>query len=239
MRIRSRRLTQVAAWGIVFFMRVLYATCRKSYYAVDPRTNAYEDVGSARHLYCIWHDQILMVLFSGRPQRAAGLVSKHQDGSYVADVMRMRGVKPVRGSTKRGGAEALRQLLETAENLHVTITPDGPRGPRHEIKPGIVFLASHAGRKIVPTAFYCKRFWSIKGNWTDMMLPKPFTRIVVVGGRPLEVPPQLSREGLAEYLQKLKTLMEDCEQKAKRLIQGESPEQVLAEEPATSTRIAA
>jgi lysophospholipid acyltransferase (LPLAT)-like uncharacterized protein len=218
---------------------MLYATCRKSYYAVDSSTNAYEDVGEARHLYCIWHDQILMVLFTNRPLRAAGLVSKHQDGSYVADVMQLRGIKPVRGSTKRGGAEALKQLLETARDHHITITPDGPRGPRHELKPGIVFLASHSGRKIVPTAFTCRRSWSIKGNWTDMLLPKPFTRITVVGGQPLEVPENLSREGLAEYLGKLTALMQDCEQKAKRLSQGESPEQVFAEEPRTTARIAA
>ena len=239
MRIRSRRLTKAAAWLIVAVMRLLFWTCRKSHYAVDPETNAYEEPGEARHLFCIWHDQIIAVLFSGRPSRSAGLVSKHQDGSYVADVMRMCRVKPVRGSTKRGGAEALRQLVEAAKDHHVVITPDGPRGPRHEVKPGIVFLASHTGRKIVPTAFYCKRFWSIQGNWTDMMIPKPFTRIVALAGKPLEVPPNLSREGIAEYVKKLEALMEDCEQKAKRLIAGERTEVVLAEEPAQEVRRAA
>lgn len=240
MRIRSRWLTRFAVRSILFLMRGLFKTCRKEYYAIDPNTNAYEDVGEARHLYCIWHDQIVMVLFSGQPQRAAGLVSKHQDGGYVADVMELRGIKPVRGSTKRGGAEALRQLIGLVKNHHVTITPDGPRGPRREIKPGIVFLASHSGRKIVPTAFYCRKFWAIKGNWTDMMIPKPFTRIVALGGQPLEVPANLSREGLAEYLEKLQARMEDCEQKAIRIIQGESFEQVMADEkPETPVRIAA
>jgi hypothetical protein len=229
----------LAAWCVVLLMKALYATCRKSYYSADPETNAYKDLGEARHLYCVWHDQIVMVLFSGRPKRAAGLVSKHQDGSYVADVMRMRGIKPVRGSTKRGGAEALRQLLETAKDHHITITPDGPRGPRHEIKPGIVFLASQTGRKIVPTAFYCKRSWAIKGSWTDMLLPKPFTRIIALGGTPLEVPPNLSREELAEYLGKLEALMQDCEQKAQRLMNGESADVVLAEKFVSSRRIAA
>ncbi|MCA9069280.1 MAG: DUF374 domain-containing protein, partial [Planctomycetaceae bacterium] len=181
-RIRSRWLTRFAVRCILFCMRGLYGTCRKEYYSIEPNTNAYEDLGENRHLYCIWHDQIVMVLFSGRPLKSAGLVSKHQDGGYVADVMELRGIKPVRGSTKRGGAEALRQFMEMIQNHHVTITPDGPRGPRREIKPGIVFIASQSGRKIVPTAFYCEKFWSIKGNWTDMMIPKPFTRIVVLGG---------------------------------------------------------
>lgn len=221
-------------------MRVLYGTCRKEYYAIAPNTNAYEDLGDDHHLYCIWHDQIVMVLFCGRPLRSAGLVSKHQDGGYVADVMRMRGIKPVRGSTKRGGAEALKQLMELIKNYHVTITPDGPRGPRRKIKPGIVFLASHSGRKIIPIAFHCRKFWSIKGNWTDMMIPKPFSRIVIMAGQPQDVPPNLSREGIAEHLDKLQVLMDDCEQKAIRLINGDTFEQILAEEePDSPNRIAA
>ncbi len=130
-------------------------------------------------------------------------------------------------------------MMETAKDHHITITPDGPRGPRHELKPGIVFLASHTGRKIVPTAFICKRYWAIKGNWTDMMIPKPFTKIIALGGKPLEVPPDLSKEQMAEYLGKLKALMEDCEEKAKRLANGESAEIVLAEEVTNSKRAAA
>ncbi len=238
MRIRSRWLTRAAARLIIVLMRLVFWTCCKRYFPAEPGTNAYEDVGDDRHLYCVWHDQIVMILFSGKPQRAAGLVSKHQDGSYVADVMRMLNVKPVRGSTKRGGAEALKQLLEAAKDHHITITPDGPRGPRHEIKPGIVFLASHTGRKIVPTAFACRSYWSIKGNWTDMMIPKPFTTIIAFGGQPLDVPPNLSREGIAEYAAKLEAIMHQCEQHAQRLLGGESLEDVLAEDE-TPARIAA
>ncbi len=238
MRIRSRWLTIAAARVIIVFMRLVFWTCRIKVYAALPGTNAYEDVGDDRHFYSVWHDQIVMILFSGKPKRVAGLVSKHQDGSYVADVMRMLDVKPVRGSTKRGGAEALKQLLDAAEDYHITITPDGPRGPRHQIKPGIVFLASHTGRKIVPTAFACRSDWSIQGNWTDMMIPRPFTTIVAFGGHPLEVPPNLTREGIDEYAAKLEILMSQCEQKAQRLLNGETLERVLAEKEAPN-RIAA
>lgn len=227
MRIRSRWLTKAAVWCILFLMRMLFATCRKRFYETEPGTNAYIDLGDVHHLYSIWHDQIVMVLFSGKPLKSAGLVSKHQDGGYVADVMRMRGIKPVRGSTKRGGAEALRQLLESIRKTHVTITPDGPRGPRREIKPGIVFLASHSGRKIVPTAFCSKRFWSIRGNWTDMMIPRPFTTIAVLSGKPLEVPPDLDREGIQEYVELLEARMRECEDQVRRLLNGEPFEQVV------------
>ena len=228
-RIRSRWLTKVAVWCILLGLRMLYATCRRKYVAIEPDTNAYNDLGTTRHLYCVWHDQIAMVLFTGRPKNSAGLVSKHQDGTYVADVMRMRGIVPVRGSTNRGAAKALRQLMDAIKNYHVTITPDGPRGPRHELKPGIVFLASQSGRRIAPTAFACRRSWSIKGSWTDMMLPKPFTRVYAFVGTSLEVPANASREELIEYQAKLQLLMEDCERKVQRLAAGESIESILSE----------
>ena len=220
-------------------MRMLFATCRTRFYETEPGTNAYQDLGDLHQLYCIWHDQIVMVLFSGRPLKSAGLVSKHQDGGYVADVMRFRGIKPVRGSTKRGGAEALRQLLESIGETHVTITPDGPRGPRRQIKPGIVFLASHSGRKIIPTAFACKRYWSIKGNWTDMMIPKPFTEITVLGGRPLEVPPDLDRAGIQRYAELLEARMRECEEQVQRLVKGQSFKEVVLPEKKDAGPIAA
>ncbi len=222
MRIRNRLLIKAATWLGVVLLRILYGTCRKTYHSAVPGTNAYKNGDEDPNFYSVWHDQILMVLFCGRPKRAAGLVSKSQDGTYVADVMKMQNIKPVRGSSKHGGAEAVKQLLETAQDHHVTITPDGPRGPRHEMKPGIVFLASKTGRKIVPTAFYCNRCWTIKGSWTDMMIPKPFTRVAIVAGPPLEIPAEASREELTEYAQLLETLMEQCEQQAKRMIHGEA-----------------
>ncbi len=105
----------------------------------------------------------------------------------------------VRGSTKHGGASAVRQMMTTAKDKHIVITPDGPRGPRRKMQSGIVFLASHTGRAIVPTAYACIRSWRIKGSWTDLMMPKPLTKIFLMAGEPVEVPPDLSREEVARY----------------------------------------
>ncbi len=90
-------------------------------------------------------------------------------------------------------------MMTTAKDQHIVITPDGPRGPRRKMQSGIVFLASHTGRAIVPTAFACIRSWRIKGSWTDLLLPKPFTKIFLLAGEPVEVPPDLSREEVARY----------------------------------------
>ena len=228
MRIRSPLLTKLITRVGVVIVKLLFRTCRTQILADDPGSNIYRGTGSRRYLVSIWHDQIIMTLFIGRPQNTAGLVSQHQDGGYVAEVMKALGIAAVRGSTNRGGARAMRELMETTRDLNICITPDGPRGPRHELKTGLVFLASHTGRSIIPTAYACRRCWNIQGSWTDMMIPKPFTKIIVRGGMPIPVPPKLRRAGLDEYTAKLQAEMEKLEAEAAALIRGESlPRQQL------------
>ena len=109
MRIRSKFLTRLAARISIFVLRILFWTCRKDVRTEVDGTNVYEDTGDERFLVCVWHDQIVMTVFTGRPQKVAGLVSPHQDGSYLAEAMKMLGIATVRGSTNRGAARALRE----------------------------------------------------------------------------------------------------------------------------------
>lgn len=235
MRIRSPLLTRLAAGAAVLLVRLLFATCRVQSRLEVPGINPYEGTGERRFLFCAWHDQILMTCFTGRPRNMAGLVSRHQDGSYLADTMKRLGITPIRGSSSRGGAQAMRQMFDAARDLHIAITPDGPRGPRRQAKSGIVFLAAHSGRSIVPTAFACRRAWRIRGSWTDMLLPQPFTTIYAVGGRPLAVPPDLTRAQLAHYTARLQAEMERLDAELARWLVGEpSPTDAAAESRAAA-----
>jgi len=220
LKIRSRLLTKLFAVAAVVLLRLLFFTCRVRVEALEPGSSAYEPTGDRRFLYSIWHDQLLMTIFSGRPRQMAGLVSAHQDGSYLADALRLVGIRAVRGSTRRGGDRALRELLSAVHDWHVAITPDGPRGPRREVKPGIIFLASRTGRDIIPTAHVCRRCWRVPGSWTDMMIPKPFTRVLVLGGPAFRVPADLDREGLDRFTALLTAEMERLEQVAERRLNG-------------------
>lgn len=233
-KIRSRFLTQLFAVVAVGLVRLLFKTCRVRAVPEDPGSNCYGSTGDRRYLYCIWHDQIMMTVFTGRPQKMAGLVSAHQDGSYLAESMKLLGITPVRGSSKRGGSRAMRELLERVREYHVAITPDGPRGPRHKIKTGIIFLASRSGRGIIPTAYGCRRAWYIRGNWTDMMIPWPFTVIYARGGPPFFVPPGIERDELEEYARRLEAEMERLEALVAKAIRGED-----VDLPATAGKTAA
>jgi len=207
LKIRNRYLTKLAAFVAVVLVRALFKTCRIEVATEVDGCCPYEDTGDRRFLYCVWHDDILMTCFCGQPKKMAGLVSPHQDGSYLAEAMRWIGISSVRGSSKRGASRALRELLDRVRDLHVAITPDGPRGPRRQMKTGIIYLASRSGRIIIPTGYACRRAWRIPGSWTDMQLPKPFTRIHARGGPAFVVPPDLEREELEVYAQRLQAEM--------------------------------
>ncbi len=142
----------------------------------------------------------------------AGLTSRHTDGSIVSEVMAALDIKPVRGSTRRGGASALAELIDTLKDYDVAITPDGPRGPRRRLKDGIVFLASVTGVPIVPVTFSCASAWRPQGRWTDMTVPKPLTRAWLLTGVPLEVPAGLERHQLRDHLELLQSVMDEQQQ---------------------------
>src|SRR5262249_18048322 len=153
MRIRYRAVNWMLAWSVVAVCRLLFRTLRIHYLVGAPNTNPYTNDGLEGFIYCVWHDAIAYPMFSGRHIRTAALVSKNFDGSHIAFGLKMLGIQLVRGSSSKGGAAAVRELLRLPVNTHLVLTPDGPRGPRQQAKLGLVFLAAHSGRGIVPTAF--------------------------------------------------------------------------------------
>lgn len=194
----------------------------------QPRTNMSEPDCDRQFLYSLWHDHILLAVMrcarggeALAKRRISALVSQHQDGSMLADFMRHFHIDAVRGSTSRGGAEALRKLMSEAEGRSIFITPDGPRGPRRVLKQGIIFLASQTGIPIIPFACTCNRAWDLKGSWTNIIVPKPFSKITAVGGTPVSIPPNLSRESLEHFRQLVEREMIRVEEKAIAVAQGQ------------------
>ncbi|RPI90014.1 MAG: DUF374 domain-containing protein, partial [Planctomycetaceae bacterium] len=195
MRIRSRALTVVAGWTAAMVFRALACTLR---YKVLPEERSRDpaDAVTRTYIYALWHDEILAPLAKHAliQPKVAALVSRHQDGSYLTEFMKRSGIRAVRGSSARGGDQALLELLRVPEDFHVFITPDGPRGPHHELKSGIIYLASRTGRPIVPLVSVVPRSWYLKGKWTGLVVPKPFANCYFRLGQPYTVPADASRE---------------------------------------------
>ena len=196
-------------------MRLLFLTLRLDV-RVTAGANPYAASGDQRFIYAVWHDSAVIAAFGGRHVRTVALTSHHRDGSFVANVLWFVGVTTVRGSTGKHGASALREISQTAEGFDIVITPDGPRGPRRQMTPGALYLASRSGRSIVPTAFSCSNAWSIKGSWTELQIPKPFSTVILLAGDPIGIPCDVDRDRLDEYVQQIQTQMNDLDATASR-----------------------
>ncbi len=199
-------------------MYLLFLTLRKEYHVESPGTNPYDPTTQERFFYCVWHDSMLIPAFGGKHHNSAALTSKHADGSFVAQVLQVVGMSAIRGSTNHISTRATRALIDCLDENHLVITPDGPRGPRRRLSVGIAFLASHSGHAIVPTAFTSSRCWRIKGSWTDLMIPKPFARTLLLAGAPIYVPPDIPREDLNQYVTVIQSAMDQLNSAADSLL---------------------
>lgn len=188
-----RALYRVAAPAILGLARLWWHSCR----IVAVVGEEHLDQVLARwpsFLPCYWHQHTLFCAqYLLRQQRRRGLrvgflISPSVDGELGAMILRRAGAQVIRGSSSRTGALALKEyyLALTREQISPVVSPDGPRGPRFQFKPGAVLLAQMSGRPILPMAYCASRAWFV--HWDRFVLPRPFSRIVIAIGAPCSVP---------------------------------------------------
>lgn len=167
---------------------------------------------------CYWHQQHFFCaryLFKNMPRNAklGFLISPSADGEIAARLTEGWGGIPIRGSTTRTGARAMRDLYEmiTKQGVSPVITPDGPTGPPRIFKHGAVMLSQMAQAPMLPIAYASSRSWQL-GSWDKFLIPKPFARIVIAIG-----PPRQTAKGLK--LDEMEPLRLEMEQTLNRLSQ--------------------
>lgn len=138
-------------------------------------------------IYAVWHGRILLLPYFYGHRGSQVLASRSRDGELVTRWIRRFGLDPVRGSSTRGSVEALRVLTRALRaGREVVVVPDGPRGPREVLKPGVIALARLSGAPIVPMAVGASREWRLR-SWDEFRIPRPFARCVVRFGEPIHV----------------------------------------------------
>lgn len=138
-------------------------------------------------ILAFWHAQQLMIPFGYRGPGSHVLISQHGDGEIIARIIARFGHDAVRGSSTRGGAGALRALIKLGRSgKDVVVTPDGPKGPRHVAKLGVIQLAKATGLPIVPLGFGCSKK-KLFSSWDRFMVPYPFSRGLFLWGAPIWV----------------------------------------------------
>ncbi|NWK54342.1 lysophospholipid acyltransferase family protein [Verrucomicrobiaceae bacterium N1E253] len=146
-------------------------------------------------VWVFWHGNLLtaplaLSRFLGKIP-ASTLTSASKDGAVIASFLSCFGVKSVRGSSSRRAVASLIALKRALkQNDQVFVTPDGPRGPRYVMEPGVVKLAQSASCPLYPVRFSYSSSWRLK-TWDRLHIPKPFSRVTIHIEAPCHIPAKL------------------------------------------------
>jgi len=179
---------------IAGFIRMLALTLR--YRLEDPQGILGRDPDQPR-IWAFWHNRILMMPYlyerfcPGR--RMLMMVSRSRDGEFITRIMNRFGIDGARGSSSRGGSDALREILRELQRPQardIGITPDGPRGPRAKVQDGVLGLAASSGRPIYPVTASYSRHWELP-SWDRFQIPQPGAICRVIIGPAVAAPKSL------------------------------------------------
>lgn len=184
---------------VVVLIRVWFATCKLSTRGEEQLVEMLAKGETA--IAAFWHYSFLYFFyyFKKTSTSAAVMVSASRDGEYIARVARILGHVPVRGSSNRGGIQALREMVKLLrQGKNSGIVADGSQGPARRVQPGCIFMASKSGRPIVPMAWAANRYF-VFNSWDRTVIPLPFATIILYKGEPFYVPPDLSSNQIESY----------------------------------------
>ena len=180
-------------------LALLGATILKSLFMtlrirVVDESGFHKDPSTDPVLFCFWHNRILGITFAFQriyPKHRSGvtvLTSASKDGEILARLVAEFKMRSVRGSSSRGGSRALLELIRLVQSgRDIAITPDGPRGPRYSLGPGVIQLAQTTGAKILPLHAQFSRCFQMK-TWDGFIIPLPFSRVSINVGSPIRIP---------------------------------------------------
>jgi len=217
-KLRHPWLIRLAAFSSSLLLRAWLKTVRARAFSAAGTVHP-PDPNVQPLIYAFWHETLLAP--AKIRTRVRVMISQSADGELIAQVCHHLGLGTVRGSPKRGGAQALLELLRDDLKSHWAITPDGPCGPRRQVKSGIVLLASRAGLPIVPLGVGFTHAWRAR-SWDRFAVPRPFSTMVGVLGEPLIVPPDLDTDGIEHHRRRVEEALlaatSAAEQRAQQMV---------------------
>lgn len=222
MKLRHPIVTTLIGIFGAALIRVWLRTLRVRLVLPRETINFLRDDCDGNYIYTLWHDTLLLPTWYFGVSHQYTLISQSRDGEYITQIASRLGWKVIRGSSSRGAAPAVRQLLSVTEGkrrVHLAITADGPRGPRHELKDGVIYLASRSGLAIVPIGIAHDLPWRAN-SWDRFLLPRPFSRAVIIAGNEIVVPADIDRDQIELYRQKVQAEMDRLELEAESYLTG-------------------
>lgn len=198
------------------FARILFSTVR-----IEEKPAGYPRQLKSQGnnvIYAYWHAFMLIPGYVARNLGIKVLISRHMDGEYVTHISRQLGFDAVRGSTTRGGVEALLKMVrDTDKGVSFIITTDGPRGPRFIVQPGIIFLGQKTGLPIIPVSLGLTSYWEMP-SWDRFRIPKPFSKATIIYGDPIIIPPKLGKTEIEQYRELVEKALIKIGNEAERMV---------------------
>jgi hypothetical protein len=187
--------------------------------------------------FCGWHNKLLVPLHHHRFVKGYALASEHTDGELVGRVLQNWGYTLIRGSTTHGAVRALIQVVRAVRAGHsIGITPDGPRGPRYVVQPGVVLLAQKAQCPLVPLGFASS--WYVEFNsWDRFQFPLPCARAEIRYGEPILVPAEVAEDEIEVWRKRVEDGLMRVTREAEASV-GLPPEDARQEAPARTSAAA-
>lgn len=183
------------------FIRLFYYSSRRTFHLPD-------NIPDEPIIVACWHGDLfylpyLYLQLRDKPN-AKVVISEHFDGQIIAKITSFFKIGTIHGSTTRGGAKVLINAMRTLKSgMDIGITPDGPKGPRHEIvAEGIVVMAQKSNVKVITLSCVPKSYWQFK-SWDRFSVPKPFTRLDFYASEPIDLSGMESEEAKALIKEKL------------------------------------
>ena len=208
-------LLNVAPIVVHAYIRVLRASMRIDVRGAEVLAAARKSPG--RYILCFWHSRFVLMPYCYPGPRIVVLSSNHRDAEALVRILRRFGIEQARGSSTAGGATGMRQILrKVEEGCDVGLTPDGPRGPRRRVQPGVIAVARLTGLPIIAVTFSARPARRLR-TWDRTLLPKLFSTGLFVYGDPIFVPrdgdgsvQEVKRRALESELDRITDLADDA-----------------------------
>ena len=212
-RIPSVRST--LCWVAAMYIRMVFATSRWRFEGTNHPETLWD--GQQPFIVAFWHGRLLMMPYMWRRGVPINvLISHHADGEFLTRIMRYFSIATVRGSSKRGGAAAVRELVRLLrQGICIGFTPDGPRGPRMRVSEGVIALARMSGVPIVPVAVSTTRH-RVLASWDRFLVALPFGRGTYLWGEPLYIASGARSDALEAARQSLENALNKLTAEADR-----------------------
>ena len=207
--IRAPRSSQFLGYFVALIIKLWSYTLR---YSVNGKPGKHlPRIVSEPVIFVLWHNRIFTMpaiwqRTGGKDRKTVVLTSASKDGTVLATAMKVFGLGSIRGSSSRRAVSALIGMRKALrDGYDVCVTPDGPRGPRYSMQPGVIKIAQSTGAQIIPIHITYSAAWRLD-TWDRFVIPKPFSHVDVLFAKPITVPPTLTQAELqlqSSTLQKL------------------------------------